>query len=102
LLGLRVYRRRSKAGIVAVGAILLVGYSYLPKLMEKPAFSSALALPAGWTLLSISYVLIGLVALGLACVHETRLLVAGPQRRRPPSRRSFAGSEISPDMSGAR
>jgi alpha-1,2-mannosyltransferase len=102
LLGLRVYHHRAKAGIIAVGAILLVGYSYLPKLMEKPAFSSALALPAGWTLVSISYVLAGLVALGLACVHETRLLVAGPPRRRPAPRRSFAVPEISPDISGAR
>ena len=76
LLGLRVYRDRSKAGTIAVGATLLVGYSYLPKLMEKPAFSPGLALPAGWTLASTSYVLIGLVALGLACVHETRKLVA--------------------------
>jgi alpha-1,2-mannosyltransferase len=101
LLGLRVYRHRSKPGIVAVGAILLVGYSYLPKLMEKPAFSSALALPAGWTVASTSYVLIGLVALGLACAHETRLLVAGLPRRRPAPRRSIAAPEISPDMSGA-
>jgi alpha-1,2-mannosyltransferase len=102
LLGLRVYHNRSKAGITAVGAILLVGYSYFPKLMEKPAFSSALAPPAGWTLVSTSYVLIGLVALGLRCVHETRLLVAGLPRRRAARRRSFAVPEISPDISGAR
>ena len=88
LLGVRAYRKRSKAGIIAVGATLLVGYSYLPKLMEKPAFSSGLALPAGRTLASTSYVFIGLVALGLACVHETRLLVARPPRRRPAPRGS--------------
>jgi alpha-1,2-mannosyltransferase len=102
LLGLRVYRNCSKAGIIAVGATLLVGCSYLPKLMEKPAFSSGLALPAGWTLASTSYVLIGLVALGLACVHETRLLVAGLPRRRPAPRRSFALPKITTDMRGAR
>ena len=91
LLGLRVYRNRSKVGIIAVGATLLVGYSYLPKLMERPAFSSALAIPAGWTLVSTSYVLIGLVALGFVCVHETRLL-PGLQRRRPAPRRGLRWS----------
>jgi alpha-1,2-mannosyltransferase len=101
LLGVRAYRNRSKAGIIAVGATLLVGYSYLPKLMEKPAFSSGLALPAGRTLASTSYVFIGLVALGLACVHETRLLVARPPRRRPAPRGRFALPELSPDMRGA-
>jgi alpha-1,2-mannosyltransferase len=70
LLGLRVYRNRSKAGIIAVGAILLVGYSYLPKLIEKPALSPG---PGLLTLASASYVLIGCAALATACVHEARV-----------------------------
>jgi alpha-1,2-mannosyltransferase len=101
LLGLRVYRHRSKVGTIAVAVTLLLGYSYLPKLMESAAFPSGLALPAVWTLASTPYVLIGLMALVLACVHETRLLVAGLPRRRPAPRRSFALPEITPDMRGA-
>lgn len=101
-LGLRVYRNRSKAGMTAVGATLMVGYSYLPKLMAKPAFAPSHGLSVGWTLASTSYVLIGLVALGLACVHETRLGVAGlPTRQRVP-RRGPRLPDISPDMRGAR
>lgn len=102
LLGLRVYGHRSKVGIIAIGVTLLVGYSYLPKLMESAAFPSGLALPAVWTLASTPYVLIGLMALGLACAHQTRLLVAGLPRRRPAPRRSFALPEITPDMRAAR
>jgi alpha-1,2-mannosyltransferase len=101
LLGLRVYRDRCKVGIIAVGATLLVGYSYLPKLMERPAFSSGLAIPEGWTLVSTSYVLMGLVALGLVCLHETRL-PPGLPRRRPARRRSFALPKITPDIRGVR
>jgi len=102
LLGVKTCRNRSKVGIVAVAATLLVGYSYLPKLMDKPAFSPGLVLPAGWTLASAPYVLIGLVALGLAFANETRLLVTGLPRRRPTPRPSFAVPDISPDMRGAR
>jgi alpha-1,2-mannosyltransferase len=101
LLGLRVYRNRSKAGTIAVGATLLVGYSYLPKLMEKPAFSRGLAVPAGRTIASTSYVLIGLAALGLASVRETRLRVAGLPAGRPSPRRSYALPDVAPDMRGA-
>jgi alpha-1,2-mannosyltransferase len=90
LLGLRVYRNRSKIGTIAVGAILLLGYSYLPKLMGKPASASELALPAARTLASAPYVVIGLATLGLACVHETRQVLARLPWRQPPPRRSFA------------
>ena len=99
LLGLRVYRNRSKIGTIAVGAIGLLGYSYLPKLMGKPAFASELALPAARTLASAPYVLIGLAALGLGCVHETRLVLARLPWRHPAPRRSFALPHISPDIS---
>ena len=73
--GLRVFRQRSRVGMFAVAAILLVGYSYLPKLMEKPVFWPRSGLPVGWTLASASYVLIGLVALAAACVHEARVRI---------------------------
>jgi alpha-1,2-mannosyltransferase len=102
LLGLRVYGQRSKVGIIAVGVTLVVGYSYLPKLMASAAFPSGLALPAAWTLASTPYVLIVLVVLGLACVRETRLLIAGLRRRRPARRRRFALPKITPDIRGAR
>jgi alpha-1,2-mannosyltransferase len=102
LLGLRVYRNCSKAGVIAVGATLLVGYSYLPRLMEKPVFSSGPALPAGWTLALTSYALIGLVALGLACVHEARLRIAGLPKPGSAARPSFVLPEISPGTRGAR
>jgi hypothetical protein len=87
--GLRVHRNRSKIGTIAVGATLLLGYSYLPKLMGKPAFASELAVPAARTLASAPYVSIGLAALGLACVHETRLVLARLPWRQPAPRRSF-------------
>lgn len=63
LLGVRVVQRRSTIGLAAVTAILLVGYSYLPKLMAKPAFAPSRGLSSGWTLVSAPYVLIGLLAL---------------------------------------
>ena len=98
LLGLRVYRNRSKIGTIAVGAILLLGYSYLPKLMGKPAFASELAVPAARTLASAPYVSIGMAALGLACVHETRLVLARLLWRQPAPRPSFTLPHISPDI----
>ena len=101
LLGLRVYRDRSKIGTIAVSATLLLGYSYLPKLMGKPAFASELAVPAARTLASAPYVWVGLAALGLACVHETRLVLARLPWRQPAPRRSFTVPNISPDMTGA-
>ena len=98
LLGVRVFRSRSRVGIIAVAGILLVGYSYLPTLMATSGVPWPAALRALWTLASAPYVLIGLVALGLACVHETRLLLAGLARRRPALRRIFALPDISPEM----
>jgi hypothetical protein len=88
LLGLRIYLNRSKTGIIAVGAILLVGYSYLPKLMGKPAFSPGPGLPLGLTLASASYVLIGCAALATACVHEARMLAIGSVRKHQTCHRS--------------
>jgi alpha-1,2-mannosyltransferase len=80
LLGVKVCRGRSRIGIVAVAAILVIGYSYLPKLMGKPAFSPGSGHPVAWTLAAAPYVLIGLGALAVACVHELRMLAA---RRSP-------------------
>jgi alpha-1,2-mannosyltransferase len=88
LLGLRVHRNRSKTGLIAVGAILLVGYSYLPKLMAKPAFSLGRGLPVGLTLASASYVLIGCAALMTACAHEARMLAVGRVRKHQTCQRS--------------
>jgi alpha-1,2-mannosyltransferase len=76
VLGVRVVHTRSKVGIIAVAAVLLVGYSYLPKLMSKPPFLPHSGLPLCWTLASASYVLIGLLALSVSCIYETRTLTA--------------------------
>ena len=91
LLGVRAARRRSTFGITAVSASVLLGYSYLPKLMAKAAaFSPGRGLSVVWTLASSPYVLLGLAGLGLACMCETRLLIARlPSGRRAP-RQSFA------------
>jgi hypothetical protein len=80
LLGVKVWRERSKVGIIAVGAILMIGYSYLPKLMGKPALSPGSGHPVAWTFAAAPYVLIGLGALAVAGVHELRMLAA---RRSP-------------------
>jgi hypothetical protein len=70
---------------------VLLGYSYLPKLMAKAAaFSPGRGLSAVWTLASSPYVLIGLAGLGLACIYETRVLVARLPSGRPAPRQSFA------------
>jgi hypothetical protein len=96
LLGVRVIQRRSTGGIAAVAAAALVGYSYLPKLMAKPAFAPGRGLSAVWTLASSPYVLLGLAALGLASIHETSLLVARLPSKRPAPRAGFALPDISP------
>ena len=106
LLGVRVCRNRSRLGLAAVAAILLVGYSYLPKLMAKPAFSPVVGQSLGWTLVSAPYVLIGCAALAVACVQEARMLAADraekrPSRHRstrPAPARSIALPEMSPDL----
>ena len=86
LLGLRVYLNRSKAGMIAVGATLLGGYSYLPKLMAKPAFAPSHGLSVGRTLASAPYVLIGLVALAIAGAYETHRAAAALPRGGVPAR----------------
>lgn len=80
LVGVRAACRRSKAGLIALTATLLVGYSYLPKLMEKRVPAATAGLPLGWTLGATSYVLIGLAALTVACLHEARALAAARSR----------------------
>jgi alpha-1,2-mannosyltransferase len=88
LVGSRVVHRRSKVGMIAVATILLVGYSYLPKLMTKPSFLPRSGLPPAWTVASASYVLIGLMALAVAFVYEAYTFTAAlsTTRRRFPRR----------------
>lgn len=96
LLGVRVVRLGSRAGLAAVVAILLVGYSYLPKLMTKPAFVPSHGPSVAWTLAASPYVLIGLLALAIAGAAETRRAVAALRIRRPGSRQGFAAFAIAP------
>jgi alpha-1,2-mannosyltransferase len=77
LLGVKVCRERSKIGIIAVAGILVIGYSYLPKLMGKAAFSPGAGHGVVWTLAAAPYVLIGLAALAVAGLQEIRSLAAG-------------------------
>jgi alpha-1,2-mannosyltransferase len=106
LLGIRVLRERSGIGRAAVGAILLLGYSYLPKLMAKPAFSPAVGKSLGWTLVSAPYVVIGCAALGVACLQEARGLAADQVEKRrsrhrnarPASVHNLASPEMAPDL----
>jgi alpha-1,2-mannosyltransferase len=72
VLAVRAYRRRSKLGLIAAGAIVVVGYSYLPEVVAN-AYPGGLGLPVGWTLLSDSYVLIGVLVLVAACAQEYRV-----------------------------
>jgi alpha-1,2-mannosyltransferase len=102
LLGVRVARARSKVGIAAVAGMLLVLYSYLPKLMAKPASTPGGGLPASWTLASGSYVLIGLAALTVAFVQETRRLAPALPTNRPALQRRLALPPITPEMRGTR
>jgi alpha-1,2-mannosyltransferase len=102
LLGLRVYRNRSKVGIIAVGATLLAGYSYLPKLMSKPASHRGRRLPQRGRSPPASYVLIGLVALAIARAYETRRAAAALPTRRAAFRRGFAAPTIAPGLKGTR
>ena len=102
LLGLRVCRNRSKAGMIAVGATVLVGYSYLPKLMAKPAFAPSHGLSVEWTLASAPYVLIGLVALAIAGAYETRTAAAARAPGGAASRRGLAVPPIATDLKATR
>ena len=101
LLGVRVVRERSRVGIAAFAAVMLLGYSYLPKLMTKPALTPNGAFPAWWTLASASYVLIGLTALAVAGAYETRRAGAALSNRRSASRRRLAVPAITPHLRGA-
>ncbi len=98
LLGVRVIRRRSKVGIAAVAATLLVGYSYLPKLLAKPAFAPS-HLSVGWTLASAPYILIGFVALAVAGAYEA-CRASAALTRHPTRRPDFVEPPIAPNLKG--
>jgi alpha-1,2-mannosyltransferase len=91
VLGVRVFRKRSKAGITALATILLVGYAYLPTLMTLD-HARVGVLDLGDTLASGSYVLIGLVALSVASIQEIRMHTA-VRWPRPARRRSVASPQ---------
>jgi hypothetical protein len=74
----------------------LIGYSYLPNLLAKPAFPPGRGSSVVWTLGSSPYVLIGLAGLGLASIHEARLLLARLPGKRPKPRPSVALPDVSP------
>src|SRR5262249_52594927 len=102
LLGVRVAHRRSTVGIAAFAGLLLLGYSYLPKLMSKPAFAPGGAPSAGWTLAAAPYVLIGVTALAIATAHEIRRAAAALSNTRAAPRRGFAVPAGTPNLKGAR
>jgi alpha-1,2-mannosyltransferase len=83
LLGARVVRRHSTVGITAAAAILLVGYSYLPKLLTKPDFAPRHRPPLAWTLAAAPYILIALLALVATGAYEIRRAAAALPPRRP-------------------
>jgi alpha-1,2-mannosyltransferase len=86
LLGMRVVRRRSTVAMAGLAAVALVGFSYLPKLMAKPAFAPGRPLSIGWTLASAPYVLIGSVALAVAAGCEIHSVAAARTARWTASR----------------
>lgn len=102
LLGVRVVRQRSRVGICAVVAALLVGYSYLPKLMTKPGFVPSHGPSVLWTLAESPYVLVGLLALAIAGAAETRRAAAALPITRPGSRHRFAIPAIASHAKGTR
>lgn len=71
-------------------AVLLVGYSYLPKLMTKPGFVPSHGPSVLRTLAGSPYVLIGLFASAIAGTAETRRAGAALPITRPGSRHRFA------------
>jgi alpha-1,2-mannosyltransferase len=99
LLGVRVVHRRSTAGIVAIAVVALVGYSYLPKLMAKPAFAPAGGPSVAWALAAAPYVLIGLLALSVAGALEARRAAAALTTRRA-ARPGFSVAAIAPNLKG--
>jgi alpha-1,2-mannosyltransferase len=74
LLGVRAFRVRSKIGLTALAASLLVGYSYLPTLIGHTHAPRSGAPRVLWTLASAPYVLLALAVLGAALVREVRVL----------------------------
>jgi alpha-1,2-mannosyltransferase len=102
LLGARVVRRHSPAGIIAAAAILLVGYSYLPKLLTKPAFAPRHRPTLAWTLAASPYILIALLALATTGAHEVRRAAAALPARRDATRRRFAVPATAPTLKGTR
>jgi alpha-1,2-mannosyltransferase len=101
LLSVRVAQQRSKLGIAAVGVVGLVGYSYLPKLMAKPALAPS-HVSIWWTLASASYVLIALAAVLAAAAYETRRAATALTLRRPKFRPTVGISSIAPHPKGTR
>jgi alpha-1,2-mannosyltransferase len=82
LLAARAYRHRSSVGLMAIAALAVVGYSYLPELVIQ-AYRGRSEVPVGWSLASDSYVLVGVAVLAVACAVEYRLsLRRGRSRRR--------------------
>jgi alpha-1,2-mannosyltransferase len=102
LLGVRFVRRHSTLGIAATAATLVVGYSYLPKLMSKPAFAPSHGLPIGWTLASAPYVLVALAALAVTVAFETRKAAAALPTRWAASQRGLTLPTVAPNLRGTR
>ncbi len=81
LLAVRTYGQTSSVGLIAIAAVALIGYSYLPEIvtnvwrhtLDQHVYPGRIGLPFGWTLAADSYVLLGLAVLALACAHEYRI-----------------------------
>jgi alpha-1,2-mannosyltransferase len=102
LAGLRAADRGSGAAIAAVATTVLVGYSYLPKLMTKPAFAPGRGGSVAWTLAAAPYVWIALLALAVAAAHETRRAAAARSARRTAPRASLVPPTLTPHPKGNR
>lgn len=96
LLGVRIVERRSTAGSAAFIGLVALGYSYLPKLMAKPTLPPSGGTSTAWTLASASYVLIGVLALVVAGIHEARIAAAALLPSRPASQGAFATPAVPP------
>ncbi|MBV9416260.1 MAG: DUF2029 domain-containing protein [Solirubrobacterales bacterium] len=96
VLGARVSERRAKTGVIAFAAVVLVAFSYLPKLMQKPGFLPPSHLPLGWALASAPYVLIGVVALVVAGLQETARWADAVGRTPHPTRSSRVLFRLAP------
>jgi alpha-1,2-mannosyltransferase len=80
LLAVRAYRRRSTVGLIAIACLAVIGFSYLPEIVIQ-AYRGRSEVPVGWSLVSDSYVLIGLAALAVTCGYEYRLSFGRPRLR---------------------